>query len=129
MSTRLPETSCSQPHSQPTHSPKLTAHSSEARMVIPDPAAPGSMHAGPNSPPSFIFHAPVRAGGEARQSPGGIREDMGERLARTLIDPETSIAEALRRLNDAGTGILLVADARRMLMGVISDGDIRRHLM
>ena len=97
-------------------------------MVIPDPAPAPPTHAGPSSP-YFSFRAPAGAAGAARVSSNGAREDMAERLARTIIDPETSIADALRRLNDAGTGILLVAGASRTLLGVISDGDIRRHLL
>lgn len=51
------------------------------------------------------------------------------RLASVLVAPETPIAEALARLDRAGTGVLLLADAERRLVGVLTDGDIRRAIL
>lgn len=52
-----------------------------------------------------------------------------QRLESTLIDPGASITEAVRRLDLAGTGALLVADAERRLRGLLTDGDVRRALL
>ena len=49
---------------------------------------------------------------------------MSERLAMTVTAPELPIAEALARLQDAGTGMLLIAAADRKLIGVLTDGDV-----
>jgi D-glycero-alpha-D-manno-heptose-7-phosphate kinase len=45
------------------------------------------------------------------------------------IDEKDSIAEAFRRLNRNGAGILVVVDGQRRAVGVATDGDIRRHLL
>ena len=45
------------------------------------------------------------------------------------IPEQASIEEAFRRLNDNRAGILVVVDAARRAVGVVTDGDIRRHLL
>ena len=50
-------------------------------------------------------------------------------LTDILVPPESSIREALRRINEAGTQMVLVADPDRQLLGTVSDGDIRRALL
>lgn len=52
-----------------------------------------------------------------------------ERLQSVLISPEESIAEAVRRLDLAGTGVLLLSDEDRRLRGLLTDGDIRRAML
>lgn len=48
---------------------------------------------------------------------------------RILIDPATTIRDALVKINEAGTQMALVVDAERRLLGTLSDGDIRRALI
>ena len=55
--------------------------------------------------------------------------DYHQRLARTLIDPGTSITEAVQQLDLAGTGALLLADGERRLRGLLTDGDVRRAML
>ncbi|HET7565276.1 MAG TPA: nucleotidyltransferase family protein [Gemmatimonadaceae bacterium] len=99
-----------------------------------EPIVTAPPHATSFSPP-FSFRAPRRAGhGASTDTQGPVipsvsEESLSHRLEQTLIAPRTPIADALRRLNDAGTGILLMAGEDRKLTGVISDGDIRRHLL
>ncbi|MGH6946746.1 MAG: CBS domain-containing protein [Kiloniellales bacterium] len=50
-------------------------------------------------------------------------------LALLQIDEAASIAAAFRRLNENRAGILAVIDAERRVLGVVTDGDIRRHLL
>jgi dTDP-glucose pyrophosphorylase/predicted transcriptional regulator len=50
-------------------------------------------------------------------------------LADILVEPESSIREALHRINEARTQMVLVADTERRLLGTVSDGDIRRALL
>jgi dTDP-glucose pyrophosphorylase/CBS domain-containing protein len=56
-------------------------------------------------------------------------ESWHQRLASTLIDPAASITEAVRRLDVAGTGALLLADCEGRLRGLLTDGDVRRALL
>ena len=46
-----------------------------------------------------------------------------------LITPETSLREALERIDKAGCQIVLVVDAGGRLIGTLSDGDARRSLL
>lgn len=46
-----------------------------------------------------------------------------------LISPDTSIQEALIRIDSAATHIALVVDADQYLLGTVSDGDVRRALL
>jgi dTDP-glucose pyrophosphorylase len=46
-----------------------------------------------------------------------------------LIGPDFSIKETLKRLNEAGEKTLLVVDESDRLLGTITDGDIRRHIL
>ena len=66
--------------------------------------------------------------------PGG---KLGARLARVrdlmhtdlpLVPPATPMSEALLTMTQKGFGILGVADAKGHLVGVITDGDLRRHM-
>jgi dTDP-glucose pyrophosphorylase len=52
-----------------------------------------------------------------------------ERAARATIAPEASIAAAVARLERAETGILLVCGEDRRLLGVLTDGDVRRAIL
>ena len=52
-----------------------------------------------------------------------------ERLARVLLSPDATIAEAVARLEHAETGILLLCREDRLLAGVLTDGDVRRAIL
>lgn len=55
--------------------------------------------------------------------------DMVARLERSLVPPDMHIAEAVDVLDRAGTGVLLVVDSEKRLLGVITDGDHRRAIL
>jgi dTDP-glucose pyrophosphorylase/CBS domain-containing protein len=55
--------------------------------------------------------------------------DARDRLNRVCISAETPISEAIARLNDAGTGALVLCDADGKLRGLVADGDIRRAVI
>jgi len=57
-----------------------------------------------------------------------IREVMltGDRIPRTR--PEDSLAEAIREMGAKGLGTTLVMDNQDLLIGIITDGDLRRAL-
>jgi dTDP-glucose pyrophosphorylase/CBS domain-containing protein len=54
---------------------------------------------------------------------------MSERLAAVLVTPELPIPEAMVRLQAAGTGLLILVTDQQRLFGVLTDGDIRRHIL
>jgi dTDP-glucose pyrophosphorylase/CBS domain-containing protein len=51
------------------------------------------------------------------------------RLDGVIISPTASIGEAIARLDNAGTGALALCSANRKLVGVLTDGDIRRAIL
>ncbi len=52
-----------------------------------------------------------------------------EQLIPFLIFPESTVVEAMQKIDANAKGILFVADKNRKLVGVITDGDIRRWLI
>jgi CBS domain-containing protein/dTDP-glucose pyrophosphorylase len=52
-----------------------------------------------------------------------------ERLSSVTVAPEMSIAEAVSRLDLAGTGGLALCDPAGRLVGVLTDGDVRRAVL
>lgn len=66
--------------------------------------------------------------------PGG---KLGAKLLRVrdlmhddppLVPPETPMSEALLAMTRAGFGVLGVGDGRGHLQGIVTDGDLRRHM-
>lgn len=50
-------------------------------------------------------------------------------LESVIISPAASIGEAMARLDKAGTGALVLCSSDRRLVGVLTDGDIRRAIL
>jgi dTDP-glucose pyrophosphorylase len=50
-------------------------------------------------------------------------------LAKILINPNTSIIDTLRVIDDTAVEIALVVDENKRLIGTVTDGDIRRGLI
>ena len=48
---------------------------------------------------------------------------------KALIGPEATFRDALISIDATGTGIALITDSERRLLGVLSDGDLRRALI
>ena len=55
--------------------------------------------------------------------------EASARLGTVVISPAAPIAEAVRRLEIAGTGALLVCDPDGVLRGLLTDGDVRRAIL
>ena len=53
----------------------------------------------------------------------------GEILRSLLVSNQTSLHEGLQRMNDTGLQILLVTDGDDHLVGLLTDGDVRRALL
>ena len=58
-----------------------------------------------------------------------MQNDKALRFNKTIIPVDMSIGDALQILDDAGLGILLICSPDRQLLGVLTDGDIRRYLL
>ncbi len=58
-----------------------------------------------------------------------IEADASEFLETVTLLPSASIAEAIAQLDKAGTGALVLCTADRMLIGLLTDGDIRRAIL
>jgi dTDP-glucose pyrophosphorylase len=52
-----------------------------------------------------------------------------EKWIESILPPEASVREAIERLEITGYQIILIADKELLLLGTITDGDIRRALM
>lgn len=52
-----------------------------------------------------------------------------KRLEKVVISPELTIVDAVPVLDRSGMGILLLADEERKLLGIVTDGDIRRAML
>ena len=50
-------------------------------------------------------------------------------LSRIIINEKCTIREAMRRMNDDRVATLMVTDVKLILLGVITNGDIRRALL
>lgn len=55
--------------------------------------------------------------------------DVRDRLRKVCISAEKPISEAIARLNEAGTGALVLCDSDGKLHGLIADGDVRRAVI
>jgi dTDP-glucose pyrophosphorylase len=56
----------------------------------------------------------------------GFRED---KLQEVMAEPAEPLARVLPRMDAAGLQVMLVVDARRRLLGIVTDGDVRRALL
>lgn len=54
---------------------------------------------------------------------------MKNSLQTVLVFPSVTVKEAMGLLDKSGMQILLVVDRRRRLLGTLTDGDIRRHVL
>lgn len=71
----------------------------------------------------------------ARSHPGGalgrrlltrVRDIMRHGDALPLVGPDTLVPDALAEMSAKGMGMTIVIDARRMPIGIFTDGDLRR---
>lgn len=54
---------------------------------------------------------------------------MRPNVTELIVSAELPIAEALKTLDKSGGKILLACDAEGVLLGVLTDGDVRRHIL
>lgn len=74
----------------------------------------------------------------ARSHPGGalgrrllirMRDVMRQGADLPVVSPEATVAEATREISRGGIGIAIVIDAERRVVGVFTDGDLRRAIV
>lgn len=58
-----------------------------------------------------------------------MNAERGIRLQDVVVDPKASIEQAMRTLDRAGTGALVLCDADGRLVAVLTDGDVRRAIL
>jgi len=54
---------------------------------------------------------------------------MPERYKKVLVKRDVSLKEALKQMNNAALQVLIVTDDENQLLGVVTDGDIRRTII
>ena len=54
---------------------------------------------------------------------------MIQNWKKLISSPQTTISEALKKINNGGIGISCVVDKNKKLIGIITDGDIRRAII
>lgn len=60
---------------------------------------------------------------------GESEATASELLEMVTVLPSTSIADAITQLDKAGTGALVLCTLDRMLVGLLTDGDVRRAIL
>lgn len=58
-----------------------------------------------------------------------VPNTIDSRLESVIISPSVSIGDAIARLDKAGTGALVACSSNRKLVGLLTDGDIRRAIL
>ena len=54
---------------------------------------------------------------------------MGKDIGNIIISPNDSIKKAMKVIDDTGFRCVLIADENRHLAGILTDGDIRKHIL
>ncbi len=52
-----------------------------------------------------------------------------ERLDRVVVSPDATVGASLKVMDESGDRIVLVADPERLLLGLLTDGDVRRFIL
>lgn len=52
-----------------------------------------------------------------------------EKIKQILINPEASVVHALKQMDETGKRALFVTDSKNKILGLVSDGDIRRWIL
>ena len=68
----------------------------------------------------------ARAGDKA---PGGKRSDGDRDIAAFCLPAATTFREAIDHIDKHGKGIILITDGQGVLVGTITDGDVRRWIL
>src|SRR3989442_14779268 len=60
---------------------------------------------------------------------GAPVRDADLKWLKVLVSAETTISDTMRVIDHGGVGFALVVDGERRLLGVVSDGDLRKALL
>jgi arabinose-5-phosphate isomerase len=67
-------------------------------------------------------------GGQLGANLAYVHDVMHEGEALPIVAPGTSMQEAIVTMSEKSLGCVLIADETRQLLGIITDGDLRRHI-
>lgn len=99
--------------------------STTATLVLGDALTVALMDARQFKPENFARFHP--GGSLGRRLLGKVRDEMiTENLP--FVDLQASTKEIISTMTKGGLGLALVIDAERKLLGIITDGDLRRHI-
>ena len=70
----------------------------------------------------------LHPGGKLGASLHFVRDIMHSDDEMPLIAPDATMAEAVRIISDKGLGCVGVVDGAGLLVGIVTDGDLRRHM-
>jgi len=98
--------------------------STTASLVMGDALAVASLEARGFSREDFARSHP--GGALGRRLLTRVRDIMRHGDALPLVGPDTLVPDALAEMSAKGMGMTIVIDARRMPIGIFTDGDLRR---
>lgn len=58
-----------------------------------------------------------------------IAPRLGQELETVVVPPERTVSDAMIQMDRAGTGCLVVTDERLYVLGLLTDGDVRRAII
>ncbi len=70
----------------------------------------------------------LHPGGRLGQMLVRVSDVMRPKDRVPLVSPDTPVPDAVARITEAGVGCTGVADAQGRVIGIVTDGDLRRHL-
>ncbi len=54
---------------------------------------------------------------------------MSERYEKVLVNPDLPLKDALKKMNKTGLQVLIAVDEKRKILGILTDGDVRRAIL
>ncbi len=100
--------------------------STTAMLVIGDALAIAAVRQNKNwSKEDFAFFHP---GGSLGKKLLKVKKIMKTKENNVLIKKETFVKEVLLEISEKKTGCAIIIDAKEHIIGIFSDGDLRRHL-
>ena len=94
-------------------------------IALGDALAVALMEARGFAPEDFRDFHP---GGQLGAQMARVDELMHRRNELPLVHPETPMSEVLLTMSSKGFGVAIVTDGQKRLIGVITDGDLRRNM-
>jgi arabinose-5-phosphate isomerase len=104
----------------------IPTSSTTCALVLGDALALALMAAKGIQKEEFAFYHP--GGNLGKRLMLKVRDVMQTGELIPIVGMDSSLREAIEEINSKNTGLTLVADGRGVVRGILTDGDIRRHL-